>query len=77
MVTGSHNLPEYNGYKLYDETGCQLVPRQGDAVIKYVEAIQNIFDIHVYSEEELKSKGLIEIIGEKIYTAYINLVKTL
>ena len=26
MVTASHNPKEYNGYKLYDEKGCQLVP---------------------------------------------------
>ncbi|MFR3995573.1 MAG: phospho-sugar mutase, partial [Turicibacter sp.] len=77
VITASHNPPEYNGYKLYDETGCQLVPHQGDEVIKYVDAIQNIFDIHVRSEEELKSEGLIEIIGEEIDTAYINAVKTL
>lgn len=77
VVTASHNPPEYNGYKLYDETGCQLVPHQGDEVIKYVDAIQNIFDIHVRSEEELKSEGLIKIIGEEIDTAYINAVKTL
>ena len=77
VVTASHNPPEYNGYKLYDETGCQLVPHQGDKVIKYVDAIQNIFDIHVRPEEELKSEGLIEIIGEEIDTAYINAVKTL
>lgn len=77
VVTASHNPPEYNGYKLYDETGCQLVPHQGDEVIKYVDAIQNIFDIHVRPEEELKSEGFIEIIGEEIDTAYINAVKTL
>ena len=77
VVTASHNPPEYNGYKLYDETGCQLVPHQGDEVIKYVDAIEDIFSIQVRSEEELKSEGLIEIIGEEIDTAYINAVKTL
>ena len=77
VVTASHNPPEYNGYKLYDETGCQLVPHQGDEVIKYVDAIADIFDIHVRSEEELKSEDLIEIIGGEIDTAYINAVKTL
>ncbi len=77
VVTASHNPPEYNGYKLYDETGCQLVPHQGDEVIKYVDSIEDIFSIQVRSEEELKSQGLIEIIGEEIDTAYINAVKTL
>ena len=39
VVTVSHNPPEYNGYNLYDESGCQLVPYQGDAVIKFVNQI--------------------------------------
>ena len=30
VVTASHNPPEYNGYKIYDETGCQLVPAEAD-----------------------------------------------
>ena len=77
VVTASHNPPEYNGYKLYDETGCQLVPYQGDQVIQYVDAIEDIFSIKVKSEEELKKIGLIEIIEEKVDTAYINAVKTI
>ena len=31
MVTASHNPKEYNGYKLYDELGCQLVPAPGNS----------------------------------------------
>ena len=39
VVTASHNPKEYNGYKVYDEFGCQLVPWQAKQVIKYVNAI--------------------------------------
>lgn len=77
VITASHNPPEYNGYKLYDESGCQLVPHQGDAVIELVEQVQDIFSIEIESEAELKAAGLIEIIGETIDSAYINAVKTL
>jgi len=39
IVTASHNPKEYNGYKVYDEHGCQLVPGPAEAVIDRVEAI--------------------------------------
>lgn len=39
VLTASHNPKEYNGYKVYDEFGCQLVPWQAKQVIKYVNAV--------------------------------------
>ena len=34
---------EYNGYKLYDETGCQLGPDAANAVYDYIQKT-DIFD---------------------------------
>lgn len=77
VVTASHNPPEYNGYKIYDETGCQLVPNQADQVIDLVDNIKNVFDIQVKSESELKEAGLIEIIGAEVDDVYVERVKSL
>ncbi len=41
MVTASHNPKEYNGYKLYDEKGCQLVPALAKQVIDRVNAVED------------------------------------
>lgn len=39
VITASHNPKEYNGYKVYDEHGCQLVPWQAEQVIACVNAV--------------------------------------
>ena len=39
VVTASHNPSAYNGYKAYDETGCQLGPEAADAVLEVMNKI--------------------------------------
>lgn len=39
VLTASHNPKEYNGYKVYDEYGCQLVPWQAEQVIRNIKGI--------------------------------------
>jgi len=41
VVTASHNSKEYNGYKVYDEFGCQLVPWQAKQVKSYVNNVKD------------------------------------
>lgn len=77
VVTASHNPPQYNGYKIYDENGCQLVPHLADEVIEYVNEIKDIFALQVLDFDVLKNKGLITIIGKEIDDKYIEMVKTI
>lgn len=53
MITASHNPKEYNGYKVYDEYGCQLVPRKAEAVIKYVNAVTDYKTINFSGDRSL------------------------
>ena len=39
VITASHNPKEYNGYKIYDEYGCQLVPHQAKKVSEFIDKI--------------------------------------
>ncbi|HHY74394.1 MAG TPA: phospho-sugar mutase [Bacillus bacterium] len=77
VITASHNPPEYNGFKVYGPDGCQLPPKAADQVIEKVNEVDNELTIEVATEELLKEKGLLHIIGENIDKVYIERVKTI
>ena len=70
MITASHNPKEYNGYKIYDETGCQLVPAEADKVIDEINKIGDYFNI-----DHSKNHNLIYYIGKDVDEKYIADVK--
>ncbi len=53
IVTASHNPKEYNGYKVYDEYGCQLVPDQAKKVIAFVDAVTDYRSIDFRGNRDL------------------------
>lgn len=68
MITASHNPKEYNGYKLYDNKGCQLVPALADAVITEVNAIDDELAIDANCTEE--QKKLVTVMGDDVDQDY-------
>lgn len=72
MITASHNPPEYNGYKLYDDTGCQLVPELADRVTGFIAQVAD--ELAVQSLTRKQAGELIRTIGPEIDEAYYNAV---
>lgn len=77
VVTASHNPPNYNGYKIYDEHGCQYTPRFANEIIEYVNEITDLFTIPSLSVNELEAQGLLTYIDSEIDDAYIKMLKTI
>lgn len=72
VITASHNPPEYNGYKVYDEFGGQVV-QDAD---KIIEKINEVKLEHIKSEEFIGNTK-IQIVGNDVDTSYINDIKKL
>lgn len=53
VITASHNPKEYNGYKVYDEKGVQLVPAQAAAVTEYINRISDYRSVSFAGDETL------------------------
>lgn len=71
MITASHNPPIYNGYKVYDHEGCQLIPELADQVIDKVNKITDPFAIDIVSFEQLVACGMISLIDKEVDDAYL------
>ncbi|MBR6237380.1 MAG: phospho-sugar mutase [Firmicutes bacterium] len=74
IVTASHNTKEYNGYKAYDETGCQLYPYTADAVIAEVDKV-DITSTVIMDEKEAADKGLLRYLGSEMMDRYVKAVE--
>ena len=75
VLTASHNPKEYNGYKIYDEKGCQLVPKYASQVIEYVNAITDLKSVEVDDFETAVKSGKIVVIGDDVLDAFLCEVK--
>lgn len=75
VITASHNPPEYNGYKVYGDDGCQLLPEAADAVIAEVEKVTDLSLVKCFTEEEALTLDMLRTVEYKIDRAYMEGVK--
>ncbi len=72
VITASHNPPEYNGYKVYDQFGGQVV-QDADSIIDSINKVM-LRDINC---SDLENNEKIQLIGNDVDTSYIDEIKKL
>ena len=68
VITASHNPKEYNGYKVYNEHGCQITD---NAAAKILESIGK----HDYFEPYTANPELIKLLDDEILDKYLEDIK--
>lgn len=78
MITASHNPKEYNGYKAYDNTGCQLCTDDAKEVLSYINAVDDYSSVYneVKTVDEYIADGMIVGVYDELFDEFIKAVKT-
>ncbi len=63
VLTASHNPPKFNGYKVYDENGVQVLP---DVGLQIEEEFNNVLQIKKIPFEEAVASGMINYIPDEV-----------
>ncbi len=73
MITASHNPKEYNGYKVYDSTGCQLCTEEAKSALDFINAVNEF--VIVDGVENAFEHENIHRLGDATVDAFISKVK--
>ena len=70
MITASHNPKKYNGYKVYNKNGCQILGSDPKDILAEIEKVDIFDDVKSMSFEEALESGA-EFISEEVEQAYL------
>lgn len=68
-ITASHNPKNYNGYKIYNQEGNQLILQQSNKVMEEISKIENELDLDI-----TPNKDLIITLNKEVDEAYYQMV---
>ncbi len=74
VVTASHNPAEYNGYKAYDGTGCQITSDMADGILSCILETDLFTGVKTMSYDDAVRAGLIVMVDDDAINAYFGKV---
>lgn len=77
MITASHNPKNYNGIKVYNHEGGQLLPEDSEILSTYINSIDKPLDIPKGDFDQLIAEGKIEYLNDEVTNSYKQAVKNL
>ncbi|RBA01352.1 phospho-sugar mutase [Staphylococcus arlettae] len=77
MITASHNPKNYNGIKVYNVAGGQLLPEESTTLSSYIDAIDKPLEINKPDFTELKANKKIQYLDDAVTNSYIEAVTNL
>lgn len=72
-ITASHNPSQYNGYKVYDNNGCQLLDQQATAVTQFIDQVDP-FETDVMTFDSALDSGYVKYVASDLEHQFINTV---
>ena len=71
VITASHNPKEYNGYKVYNEYGCQITGEMAEAILENINRYQELEDLPMMlSYETAEARDLYHVVDDMYHQAY-------
>ncbi len=72
VITASHNPSEYNGYKAYNNEGCQIDEQTALAVLSEIEKLDIFSDILYCDFNKAVDEGKIVYLGEDLANSFVD-----
>lgn len=75
VITASHNMKEYNGVKVYNAAGCQLVPKEAEPLMAQIRELPLLFPLPEEDWEALVAEDKIRLLKDEVPQQFLRQIE--